>query len=44
MPIVAASAATRQPDHHMIVRALALGQIQSSYWRKLIAKELGLAC
>jgi magnesium transporter len=27
----------------MIVRALALGQIQSSYWRKLIAKELGLA-
>jgi magnesium transporter len=27
----------------MIVRALALGQIQSAYWRKLIAKELGLA-
>jgi magnesium transporter len=27
----------------MIVRALALGQIQSSYWRKLVAKELGLA-
>ncbi|MCC6212493.1 MAG: magnesium transporter [Burkholderiales bacterium] len=27
----------------MIVRALALGQIQSSYWTKLIAKELGLA-
>ena len=27
----------------MIVRALALGQIQSSYWRKLIAKELGVA-
>jgi magnesium transporter len=27
----------------MIVRALALGQIQSSYWAKLVAKELGLA-
>ena len=27
----------------MIVRALALGQIQSSYWRKLVAKELGVA-
>jgi magnesium transporter len=27
----------------MIVRALALGQIQSSYWTKLIAKELGVA-
>jgi magnesium transporter len=27
----------------MIVRALALGQIQSAYWRKLIVKELGLA-
>src|SRR5512147_3135298 len=27
----------------MIVRALSLGQIQSSYCRKLIAKELGLA-
>ncbi len=27
----------------MIVRALALGKIQSSYWTKLIAKELGLA-
>ena len=27
----------------MIVRALALGQIQSSYWRKLIGKELGVA-
>ena len=27
----------------MIVRALALGQIQSSYWRKLVVKELGLA-
>ena len=27
----------------MIVRALALGQIQASYWRQLIAKELGLA-
>jgi len=27
----------------MIVRALALGQIQSSYWNKLIAKELGVA-
>jgi magnesium transporter len=27
----------------MIVRALALGQIQASYWRKLIGKELGLA-
>jgi magnesium transporter len=27
----------------MIVRALALGQIQSSYWTKLVAKELGLA-
>jgi len=27
----------------MIVRALALGQIQPGYWRKLVAKELGLA-
>ena len=27
----------------MIVRALALGQIQASYWRQLVAKELGLA-
>ena len=27
----------------MIVRALALGQIQASYWAKLIAKELGVA-
>jgi magnesium transporter len=27
----------------MIVRALALGQIQSTYWRKLIGKELGVA-
>ena len=27
----------------MIVRALALGQIQSSYWRKLVGKELGVA-
>ncbi len=27
----------------MIVRALALGQIQSSYWTKLIVKELGVA-
>jgi len=27
----------------MIVRALALGQIQSGYWTKLIGKELGVA-
>ena len=27
----------------MIVRALALGQIQSAYWTKLIGKELGVA-
>jgi len=27
----------------MIVRALALGQIQPAYWRKLIGKELGVA-
>ena len=27
----------------MIVRALALGQIQTTYWRKLISKELGVA-
>ncbi|MBI1942264.1 MAG: magnesium transporter [Betaproteobacteria bacterium] len=27
----------------MIVRALALGQIQASYWLKLIGKELGVA-
>ena len=27
----------------MIVRALALGQIQAGYWRKLLAKELGVA-
>ena len=27
----------------MIVRALALGQIQSSYWTKLVTKELGVA-
>jgi len=27
----------------MIVRALALGQIQPGFWRKLIAKELGVA-
>lgn len=27
----------------MIVRALALGQIQATYWRKLISKELGVA-
>ena len=27
----------------MIVRALALGQIQAQYWRKLLAKELGVA-
>ena len=26
-----------------IVRALALGQIQGSYWTKLLAKELGVA-
>jgi len=28
----------------MIVRALALGQIQGPYWRQLLRKELGLAC
>ena len=27
----------------MIVRALALGQMQPSYWRKLVGKELGVA-
>ena len=27
----------------MIVRALALGQIQEQYWRKLLVKELGVA-
>jgi magnesium transporter len=27
----------------MIVRALALGQIQATYWTKLVAKELGVA-
>jgi magnesium transporter len=27
----------------MIVRALALGQIQRPYWRKLLAKEIGVA-
>ena len=27
----------------MIVRALALGQIQAAYWAKLLAKELGVA-
>jgi magnesium transporter len=27
----------------MIVRALALGQIQAPYWRKLFAKEIGVA-
>jgi len=27
----------------MIVRALALGQIQAAYWRHLLAKELGVA-
>jgi magnesium transporter len=27
----------------MIVRALALGQIEGTYWRKLLAKELGVA-
>jgi magnesium transporter len=27
----------------MIVRALALGQIQGSYWRQLLLKEIGLA-
>jgi magnesium transporter len=27
----------------MIVRALALGQIQGDYWKKLLTKELGLA-
>src|SRR3989440_1338394 len=27
----------------MIVRALALGQIQGSYWRQLLTKEIGLA-
>ncbi len=27
----------------MIVRAMALGQIQASYWAKLLAKELGVA-
>ncbi|MGE0876658.1 MAG: magnesium transporter [Burkholderiales bacterium] len=27
----------------MIVRALALGQMQPGYWRKLLAKELGVA-
>jgi magnesium transporter len=27
----------------MIVRALALGQIQSTYWRNLVRKELGVA-
>src|SRR3954470_13250085 len=27
----------------MIVRALALGQIQTSYWKKLLGKEIGLA-
>jgi magnesium transporter len=27
----------------MIVRALAMGQMQAGYWKKLLAKELGLA-
>ena len=27
----------------MIVRALALGQLQSGYWKKLLGKELGVA-
>jgi magnesium transporter len=27
----------------MIVRALALGQIQAAYWKKLVSKELGVA-
>jgi magnesium transporter len=27
----------------MIVRALALGQIQRSYWKKLLTKEIGVA-
>jgi magnesium transporter len=27
----------------MIVRAVALGQIQSPYWRKLVSKEMGVA-
>jgi magnesium transporter len=27
----------------MIVRALALGQIEGSYWRKLLSKEIGVA-
>jgi magnesium transporter len=27
----------------MIVRALALGQIPDTYWKQLLAKELGVA-
>src|SRR4051812_6721207 len=44
MPIVAGIGGnSRHQTITMIVRAPALGQIQRDYWRKLIAKELGVA-
>jgi magnesium transporter len=44
MPIVAGIGGNSgNQTSTMIVRALALGEIQSSYWRSLVTKELGLA-
>jgi len=44
MPIVAGIGGNSgNQTSTMIVRALALGQLQSAYWRKLLNKELGVA-
>jgi magnesium transporter len=44
MPIVAGIGGNSgNQTSTMIVRALALGQIEGTYWRKLLAKELGVA-
>src|SRR5229473_3962630 len=44
MPIVAGIGGTSgNQTITMIVRALALGQIQGTYWAKLLAKEIGVA-
>ena len=44
MPIVAGIGGNSgNQTSTMIVRALALGQIEGGYWRKLLAKEIGVA-
>ncbi|HEU4352188.1 MAG TPA: magnesium transporter [Burkholderiales bacterium] len=44
MPIVAGIGGNSgNQTSTMIVRALALGQIQGAYWRKLLTKEMGVA-